>query len=178
MTRGAGARENYVVRGVSEDDWVVLRSVRLQALTDSPSSFGSTLAREQAFTEELWRQRARGSATTRLFLGWSDGTAVGIAGVFDEGDGSVQLVSVWVSPEHRGRGVARALSTAALRFAAERGFGVVRLWVTEGNSIARTLYEHLGFSPTGKRQPLPSDPALDEHELELRRTPTVRAEEG
>lgn len=158
----------YRVRMASEADWAVLRSTRLQALADSPSSFGSTLAREQAFTEELWRERARGTATTRLFLASNGEVAVGIAGVFYEGDGSVQLVSVWVNPDDRGRGVARALTTATLRFAAERGFGIVRLWVTDGNVAARTLYEHLGFTPTGNRQPLPSNPALDEHELELR----------
>ncbi len=169
---------NHLVRTVSEDDWAALRSIRLKALADSPSSFGSTFAREQAFTEELWRERARGSATTRLFLATKERAAIGVAGVFDEGDGSVQLVSVWVSPEHRCRGVGRALTTAALRFAAERGFVIVRLWVTDGNATARALYEQLGFTPTGKRQPLPSDPALEEHELELRQSPTVGASRG
>jgi len=156
---------------IAEDDWLVLREIRLQALADSPSSFGSTLAREQAFTDEPWRERARGSETTRLFLASKDGTALGIAGVFDEGDGSVQLVSVWVTPAHRGRGVARALTTAALRFAAERGFSLVRLWVTDGNAAARALYERFGFTPTGRHQPLPSNSALEEHELELRQSP-------
>jgi ribosomal protein S18 acetylase RimI-like enzyme len=170
VTDASSTRTNYTVRAVAEGDWVVLRSIRLQALADSPSSFGSTLAREQAFSDELWRERARGSATTRLFLASKDELAVGIAGVVDEGDGSVQLVSVWVSPDHRGRGVARALTAATLRFAAERGFGLVRLWVTDGNVGARTLYEHLGFTLTGKRQPLPSDPMMEEHEMEFRQS--------
>jgi ribosomal protein S18 acetylase RimI-like enzyme len=34
--------------------------------------------------------------------------------------------------------------------------------VTENNKPARGLYERCGFSPTGERQPLPSDPALME----------------
>ncbi len=152
---------------MSEDQWPVLRDVRLRALADAPSSFGSTLAGEQQFTEETWRTRAAGSVTTRMFLAWHDQAAVGIAGVFDEGDGCAQLVSVWVSPESRRRGVARQLTVTALRFAAAVGFSVVRLWVTAGNEGARTLYQGLGFTPTGNRQPLPSDPALDEHELEL-----------
>ena len=158
---------SYVVRPLVEDDWVTLRAIRLEALGESPSSFGSTLARETAFTDELWRERARGSATTRLFLAWKDEAPVGIAGLFDEGDGTAQIVSVWVRPAHRGRGVARALTTATVRFAGERGFGILRLWVTDGNDVARTLYEHLGFIATGTRQPLPSDPSLEEHEMEL-----------
>jgi len=159
---------SYLVRALAEDDWALLRAVRLQALADAPTAFGSTLTREQAFTEEAWRLRARGSAATRLFIAWSERTAVGIAGVYDEGDGSVQLVSVWVSAEHRRRGVARQLTMAALRFAAAQNIDVVRLWVTDGNSSARTLYESLGFAVTGNRQPLPSDPALEERELQVR----------
>jgi len=32
------------------------------------------------------------------------------------------------------------------------------LWVTELNASARRLYERYGFTPSGDRQPLPSDP--------------------
>jgi ribosomal protein S18 acetylase RimI-like enzyme len=38
----------------------------------------------------------------------------------------------------------------------------VHLWVTETNPHARALYERLGFTPTGERQPLPSDPSIGE----------------
>jgi ribosomal protein S18 acetylase RimI-like enzyme len=161
----------YVVRALVEDDWAALRAVRMDALADSPSAFGSTLAREQAFTERTWRTRARGSAATRLFVAWCGEAAAGIAGVHDEGDGSLQLVSVWVSPAHRRRGLARELTSAALRLAAEQGFEVIRLWVTDGNSAALSLYQSFGFASTGNRQPLPSDPALEEHELLLRLAP-------
>ena len=151
---------------MSEDEWPVLRSVRLQALADAPSAFGSTLAAERRFTQERWRERAAGSVASRLFLAWRGDEAVGIAGCIDEGDGTAQLVSVWVRPDCRGQGVARALSTAALDFASAHGFSVIRLWVTDGNGTARRLYERLGFTATGRQQPLPSDPALMEHELE------------
>jgi RimJ/RimL family protein N-acetyltransferase len=34
--------------------------------------------------------------------------------------------------------------------------------VTDNNKPARRLYERCGFTPTGERQPLPSNPALGE----------------
>ncbi|MDQ6857211.1 MAG: GNAT family N-acetyltransferase [Candidatus Dormibacteraeota bacterium] len=157
----------YQVDALAEDDWAVLRSIRLEALADAPTAFGSTLATEQEFSEERWRERAGGSAGARFFVAWRNDAAVGIAGVFDESDGTAQMVSVWVHPQHRGRGVASQLTSAALRFAAAQGFAIIRLWVTDGNVIARTLYERLGFTLTGKREPLPSHPSLDEHELQL-----------
>jgi ribosomal protein S18 acetylase RimI-like enzyme len=36
------------------------------------------------------------------------------------------------------------------------------LWVAEANEPARRLYERYGFTPTGDRQPLPSNPAVPE----------------
>lgn len=158
----------YAVRAVSEADWQVLRAVRLHALADAPTAFGTTLAEALAFNDDRWRERARGAATSRQFLAFADREAVGIAGLFDEGDGSAQVVSVWVRPEHRGRGVARALTAAAIDFAIAAGIARVTLWVTDGNAPARALYEGLGFRSTGQHQPLPSDPSLEEHQMEIR----------
>ncbi len=157
----------YRIAAPTEGDWRTLRRIRLHALAESPTSFGSTLAEEEAFGDDRWRGRAAGTEGAQLFLAWCAGAAVGIAGVLDEGDGTAQMVSVWVDPQHRGRGVGRALTQEALRFAIEHGFACMRLWVTDGNAPARNLYENLGFSPTGNRQPLPSDPSMEEHELQL-----------
>jgi ribosomal protein S18 acetylase RimI-like enzyme len=77
------------------------------------------------------------------------------------------LVSMWVSPEARRAGIGRALVGTVTAWAATRGARTVELWVTESNHQARTLYERCGFDYTGGRQPLPSDPTLDE--LQMRR---------
>ena len=47
-----------LVRATTMTDWQVLREIRLQALLDAPDAFGSTHAREAAFGEDEWRQRA------------------------------------------------------------------------------------------------------------------------
>ena len=69
---------------------------------------------------------------------------------------------MFVRPRARGRGVGEALIAAVLDWARARNATSVHLWVTEINKPARLLYERCGFSPTGERQPLPSNPALDE----------------
>ena len=152
-----------LVREAEPDEWELLRDVRLAALREAPYAFGSTYAREAAFTEEQWRGRlASRSVTFFAFAGEpANAKPAGLAGVFEE-DGVPEVVSMWVSPAARGHGVGEALVTAAAGWAKARDHDTVYLWVTETNAPARKLYERLGFAPTGERQPLPSDPSLDE----------------
>jgi ribosomal protein S18 acetylase RimI-like enzyme len=71
---------------------------------------------------------------------------------------------MWVRPEHRGRGAATSLVQAVASWAAADGAREVALWVADGNVAAAGLYRRAGFVPTGRRQPLPSDPAVGEEE--------------
>jgi ribosomal protein S18 acetylase RimI-like enzyme len=139
-------------------DWEALRQLRLRALADAPDAFASTLEAEVAFPAEVWRQRARGGPASANFIAREGGLDVGLAAVFAEPDppGRMHLVSMWVDPRYRRRGVARGLVGQVVRWAADRRAREVILWVADQNSAARRLYEQLGFQPTGERQPLPS----------------------
>jgi GNAT superfamily N-acetyltransferase len=176
-----------LVREVTADDWELMRDVRLAALSEAPYAFGSSYAREAAFTEEKWRGRiSERSAALFAFAEPDDAVPAGtvlantvlantglantglantgparLAGVYVE-DGAADLVSMWVRPSARGLGVGEALVEAAASWAKAQDFGSLYLWVTESNAPARRLYERCGFTPTGETQPLPSDPALPE----------------
>jgi ribosomal protein S18 acetylase RimI-like enzyme len=145
-------------------DWEALRQLRLRALADAPDAFASTLEAEVAFPDEVWRQRAEGGPASATFIAREGGVDVGLVRVFAEPDvpGRMHLVSMWVDPGYRRRGVARALVAQAVRRARE-----VSLWVADHNTAARRLYEQLGFQPTADRQPLPSSPARSESRLRL-----------
>jgi ribosomal protein S18 acetylase RimI-like enzyme len=151
-----------LVREITADDWELMRDVRLAALAEAPSAFGSTYAREADFTEERWRGRiSERSVTFFAHEERADAAPAGLVGVYVE-DGDAELVSMWVRPSARGLGVGAALVEAAAVWAKTRDFGALFLWVTESNAPAVRLYERLGFTPTGERQPLPSNPALAE----------------
>jgi ribosomal protein S18 acetylase RimI-like enzyme len=74
---------------------------------------------------------------------------------------------MWVRPSARGRKAGEALITACADWARAHGHTALYLWVTESNDRARGLYERCGFTPTGERQPLPSDPSLPEIRMSL-----------
>lgn len=156
-----------LVREVSPDEWETLREIRLAALKEAPYAFGSSHAREAPFTQEQWRGRLTSRAVTFFAELENVAAPVGLAGVYEE-DGAADVVSMWVRPEARGEGVADALVNAAAAWAKAHGHDALYLWVTESNSYARKLYERCGFTPTGERQPLPSDPSLPE--IRMRRT--------
>jgi ribosomal protein S18 acetylase RimI-like enzyme len=149
---------------LTADDWAALRAARLAALAEAPDAFSSTLAREQAFTESTWRERA---GSGRTFAAWDGDTIVGLATGLPE-DGLWQLVGMWVSPKVRGAGVADELVVAVCELARQSGFTSVTLWVTEVNDRARAFYRRLGFAPTGGRQLVrPDEPENWQEELRL-----------
>jgi RimJ/RimL family protein N-acetyltransferase len=150
------------LRMMGPDDWQVLRGVRLEALAQAPYAFGSTYAREAAFAEKTWRERAASRNSLLAYLPEFGDQPVGLVGSIEEAPGVLELVSMWVRPQARGKHVGTALVEAVVDRARAGQLPRVHLWVTESNKPARRLYERCGFSPTGERQPLPSDPALME----------------
>jgi ribosomal protein S18 acetylase RimI-like enzyme len=54
-----------------------------------------------------------------------------------------------------------------ITYAEARGAVAVSLTVVDGNDHARRLYERLGFTPTGHREPRPRDPGTWRERLRL-----------
>lgn len=154
------------IRRAEPGDWKALRQVRLAALADAPYAFMATLAQEQEFGEQRWREWI---AKSVFFLAWDGTRPVGIVGAFAQDDGGWHVVSMWVAPPARGIGVAARLIAAVIGHARAQGAPVLTLWVTDGNDRARAFYQRQGFQSTGRRQPVrPQTP--DEWEEEMART--------
>ena len=156
-----------VIRRIRPDEGSVLKAVRLAALADAPSAFGSSYAAEVDQPDDHWEARAALSAAGEhriTFFAVVSDSVVGLVGAYlpNAAEPSVELVSMWVSPSQRRSGVAGELVEAVLGWARETGATTVELGVTRGNDAAVRLYETKGFRPTGDHQPLPSDPCKDE----------------
>jgi ribosomal protein S18 acetylase RimI-like enzyme len=133
------------------DDWPLWRHLRLQALAESPDMYGSTLAEWTGTgdTEERWRQRF--STVPLNIVVHCDGEPAGIVGAYEQPGGAVELISMWVAPAARGRGVGDAAVQAVLDWAGGRD---VVLSVKAHNRPAIALYERNGFVDAG---PPPDD---------------------
>jgi GNAT superfamily N-acetyltransferase len=106
--------------------------------------------------------RRSSSPFSANFLALHGDQPVGVIGSFQTARDShvVRLGAMWTAPAHRGVGIGRRLVGAVLDWAGQSGATEVELWVTAGNAPALALYEASGFTSTGERQPLPSDPTL------------------
>jgi ribosomal protein S18 acetylase RimI-like enzyme len=150
------------VREITEDEWRVMRDIRLAALREAPYAFSSTYDGEATCSEDEWRRSIASGHTFLAYLPQQAATPAGIAGCFPTEPGTIELVSMWVRPWARGRGAGEALVAAVMGWARAGGARQVHLWVTETNDPARRLYQRCGFRPTGERQALPSSPDLTE----------------
>lgn len=153
-----------MIEVIQADDWELLRDIRLRALADAPLAFSSTHAAERSRPESFWRSSASwGAPRGAAFAALEEGRAIALAGIYvDRADPSVaHLISMWVEPAARGRGLGRGLVERALAWASEQGAARVELWITETNQAALRLYESCGFALTGEREPFPPEPTLE-----------------
>jgi ribosomal protein S18 acetylase RimI-like enzyme len=157
------------IEPVTFENLPAFKEVRLRALEDTPTAFGSTYARESQMTADEWRARVeRWNGETGIgFLAFDGQIACGIAGcLLDSSNPSrAQLISMWTAPTHRRYGIGRRLVEAVAAWACGRGATVLQLMVTSNNQPAIDFYQRLSFVPTGRTEPYPNDPALLEHEM-------------
>lgn len=88
---------------------------------------------------------------TRFFVAEENKRVLGYAGIsciLDEG----YITNIAVFPEHRRRGVGKALINRVFSLAGDLGLSFVSLEVRESNIPAITLYESFGFKQEGKRK--------------------------
>ncbi len=165
------------MRRIDASEWRKLRALRLQALRDAPTAFGSTFEREASFPDERWQLLAASGASGMddvAVIAAVDGEWVAMArGYLERRDQrsappAAWLIAVYVDPRWRGHGLGRAVSGAVVDWARERGASEVLLHVGDWNGAARRVYEDLGFRPTGVRATLSHDPSVAESEMRLR----------
>jgi GNAT superfamily N-acetyltransferase len=163
-----------LIRRIRPGEGPAFRSIRTEAIGDSPRAFGSSLAEIEARPDTYWQERARTGAEGNdnvLYVAEDDGRWIGIVGGFIDDDAagarSVDLISMWVHPAYRREGVGRRLVEQVIAWARERGAVRVVLWVTGGNESATLLYRQTGFRETGATQAHPKYSGLVEHEMVL-----------
>ena len=82
----------------------------------------------------------------------ADKNIIGYAGVFAPEATEADILTVGVVPEHRGKGIAKALMALITNWAIEQGTTAMMLEVKTDNLQAIGLYESLGYSTLNIRK--------------------------
>lgn len=145
------------IRRVRAEEWPRWREVRLRMLRDDAAFFSTRyedMVREPDSTWRDWVAEAAAGSEKTLFVADERDRWLGVVGAFRRVDPlEVQLISMWVDPSARGRGLARALIRSVGQWAQARQASRVVLFVQEANRPARALYERAGFELTDQRAP-------------------------
>jgi len=141
------------LRRLLADDWRIWRGLRLAALDEAPHAFRSTLADWTGARDSEDRWRARLTTVPFNQAAYLDGSEAGMVSGADLGDGTAELLSMWVAPFARGCGVGDVLVGAVVAWARQIGASRVSLDVFEDNLQAQRLYRRHGFTDRG---PIPA----------------------
>ncbi|KAI8657132.1 N-acetyltransferase domain-containing protein [Fusarium keratoplasticum] len=154
------------------------RALRLEALQQSPTSFSSTWDIESRFSNDTWVSRLRNSGKETFACVYQEGqTSVWVAQVNLRGPLSVedfglpsqsgqsppldemqdekwQMLSLYTSVSHRGKGLGAKLCREAFQFIQNRlgnesRSATVRIMVKPENTVTVGLYQRLGFAKVG-----------------------------
>jgi ribosomal protein S18 acetylase RimI-like enzyme len=157
------------IEAITPRETAAFKATRLRALQDAPTAFGSTYANESQLSDSDWVDKATQWSGDRSvgYLAIEDGQACGIAGCFLHRDDPSRavLISMWVAPSYRGRGVGDQLVDSIIGWANSRRATKLLLMVTSNSRRAIRFYERLGFALTGHTIPYPNDSALMELEM-------------
>jgi GNAT superfamily N-acetyltransferase len=164
---------DWQIRRIRAGEGLKLRALRLQALADAPTAFGSTLAREEQFADELWHTRAcnaaAGLASITVIAEHADrwvGMASGLLMGMEERDRVVPvLVGMFVATQVRRFGIGVALVESIMHWARAGGHDQLYLWAVSANAPALALYRRCGFQVTGVTRPLSHIPDLTEQQM-------------
>lgn len=137
----------YSIRRLNPDDLDSYRAIRHEALVNHPEAF---LSSAEAFEQTSMGEIAQMLDSLTVFGAVLPDGSLGGINAFEQGGSAKErhrgwMLQVYVRPEHRGTGMARALVEHLVEHARQHVIQV-HLGVWSENQPAIRLYEKLGFA--------------------------------
>jgi GNAT superfamily N-acetyltransferase len=147
LTGSTHTRSSFLIRPArTEDSAAIANLVRELAVYEKLEQFARATAED--FREHLFGARPFALA----FMAEVDSEPVGFALAFPtfstfRGQPGLYLEDLYVKPEHRGKGIGKALLATLAKLARDRGFGRLEWSVLNWNEPSIGFYRSLGARP-------------------------------
>lgn len=141
---------DYLIDGMTDEDWEHVRSIYRQGITTGHATFVSDVPGWQAWdSTHLSSPRLVARAGAAL-LGWAALSPVSDRCAY----AGVAEVSVYVGAGHRGRGVGTALLRALIGGSEREGIWTLQAGIFPENRTSLGLVSRCGFREVGRRERL------------------------
>ena len=156
------------IETLAPTEWKILRDLRRRSLMDSPDAFerlDPALAESDAYWEETTGSLA--SPDCDVLIAEENHEKIGMVLVRIDSQRVGHVGAMWIDPGSRRLGLGKRLLDDSIRWHLKRAVTTIRLWVTDGNIAATSLYENSGFVRSGNCRPLRAGECLRIVEMEM-----------
>ncbi|GAA5528396.1 GNAT family N-acetyltransferase [Herpetosiphon gulosus] len=146
---------DLTLRAAQTNEWPEFRRLRLMALQQNPSFFGSDYDQNAAEPDRYWQERMANLDPTKqqIFVATYESQFVAMVGIrrFTDPKSSHQadIWGVYTDPAWRGYGLSRQLLGLAEAWAWQQSALIIRLMVNVANTSAIQLYTRCGYTVYG-----------------------------
>ena len=133
---------------IAPNEWQRLRTIRLQALSESGHAFGGTFEAESAEDETAWRAKFEKNDFLIASVDGVDGAMMYIEILNGDFGATCWVGGCWSDPRFRGKGLMRAMFTFIDQQNKDWKIQGLGVWTDNYNAIA--AYEKLGFVRMGE----------------------------
>jgi len=147
---------SYQIIKLSPDRWAEYKDLRLFAVKEAPLSVVKNPEEMQAIKDNTWEfllKRGYDEKSMFLYFAQVDNKIIGVSGAMIDEFAKMRhralIISIYVMPEYRDKGVGKALMQVLFDQLAKKGVQQVRLFVETQNEDAINLYKSLGFKTVG-----------------------------
>ena len=137
-----------VVELLEANEWQRLRSIRLEALTESEHAFGGTLEAESVEDENSWRNKFEKLDFLIASVDGVDGAMMYIEVLDGDFGATCWIGGCWSDPRFRGKGLMRAMFNFIDQQDKDWKIQGLGVWTDNYNAIA--AYEKLGCVKMGE----------------------------
>ena len=137
-----------IVRAMTAEDWPSVREIYAAGIEAGNATFDSQPPEWEAFDAGKRADLRLVADDDGVVVGWAAASAVSSRRVYE----GVVEHSVYVAPDHQGRGIGRILLDALLARADELGVWTVQSSIFPENEASLRLHARAGFRTVGRRE--------------------------
>ena len=138
------------VEAMAADDWAAVVEIYRQGLETGDASFETEVPAFEAWDAAHLTQPRLVARIDGAVAGWAALSPVSERCVY----GGVGEVSVYVAPQHAGRGIGRSLLSELVRRSEEAGIWTLQAGIFPENAASLALHQRCGFRVVGRRERL------------------------